>query len=267
MTRFLAEYLHPKFNKLLVIGPQMRIAILEDDPSQLELLGHWLALAGHDPERFEHGGELLKAIGPEDFDLVILDWNLPDVSGIDVLRRIRQSSKTPVIFCTSRDGQDDVVTALREGANEYLQKPIRRMELLARIESVIRRARIVDEQPEAFQVDGFHVDCTTRTIKRDGVAADLTDKDFDLAVLFLGNLGRLLSRRYIHESVWGQNRPVTSRTIDTHVSRIRSKLGLVYERGWELKAVYAHGYRLERTQPPALLSAIRARNDWSTEEV
>jgi len=119
----------------------MRIAILEDDPSQLELFGHWLALAGHDPERFEHGQELLKAIGLDDFDLLVLDWNLPDLSGIDVLRRIRRSSKTPVIFCSSRDDQDDVVTALREGANDYLQKPIRRMELLARIESVTRRAR------------------------------------------------------------------------------------------------------------------------------
>jgi two-component system, OmpR family, response regulator RegX3 len=96
----------------------MRIAILEDDPSQLELFGHWLALAGRDPERFEQGGDLIKAIGLEDFDLFIFDWNLPDLSGIDVLRRIRQSSKTPVIFCTSRDGQDDIVTALREGAND-----------------------------------------------------------------------------------------------------------------------------------------------------
>ena len=245
----------------------MRIAILEDDPSQLELLGHWLALAGHDPQRFEHGQELLKAIGLEHFDLLILDWNLPDLSGIDVLRRIRRSSKMPVIFCSSRDDQDDVVTALREGANDYLQKPIRRMELLARIESVTRRARITTEQPDAFEVERFQVDCTTRTITQDGVVAELTQKDFDLAVLLLSNLGRLLSRRYIQESVWRQDRPVTSRTIDTHVSRIRSKLGLVYERGWELKAVYAHGYRLERTRAPALLSSKTARNDWSTEEV
>jgi DNA-binding response OmpR family regulator len=245
----------------------MRIAILEDDPSQLELLGHWVALAGHDPQRFEHGEELLKSIGQESFDLLILDWNLPDISGIDVLRRLRQGLKTPVIFCTSRDGQDDVVAALREGANDYLQKPIRRMELLARIESVTRRARITHEKQGSFDVDSFHVDCTARTITRDGVSAELSGKDFDLAALFLSNVGRLLSRRYIHESVWEHNRPVTSRTIDTHVSRIRGKLGLIYERGWELKAVYAHGYRLERTQPPALLSPPRIREEWSAEEL
>lgn len=245
----------------------MRIAILEDDPSQLELIGHWLALAGHEPHRFEHGEELLQAIGQEDFDLLILDWNLPGLSGIDVLRRICPGSKTPVIFCTSRDGQDDVVTALREGANDYLQKPIRRMELLARIESVTRRARITDEKPESFDLDCFQIDCTTRTISRDGAVVELTDKDFDLAVLFLNNLGRLLSRRHIHEAVWGHNGPVTSRTIDTHVSRIRGKLGLVYERGWELKAVYGHGYRLQRTQTPALLSPPRVRPECSAEEV
>src|SRR5215467_13529575 len=130
--------------------PPMRIAILEDDASQLELLGHWLALAGHDAERFEHGQELLKAIDKEDFDLLILDWNLPDLSGIDVLRRIRQRSRMPVIFCTAREGQDDVVAALREGADDYLKKPIRRMELLARIEAVTRHARRLHEKPEVF---------------------------------------------------------------------------------------------------------------------
>ena len=245
----------------------MRIAILEDDSSQLELIGHWLALAGHEPHRFEHGEGLLKAIGQEDFDLLILDWNLPGLSGIDVLRRIRQGSKTPVIFCTSRDGQDDVVTALREGANDYLQKPIRRMELLARIESVTRRARITDEKPEPFDVDSFQIDCTTRTISRDGAVVELKDKDFDLAVLFLSNVGRLLSRSYIHKVVWGANGSVTSRTIDTYMSRIRGKLGLVCERGWELKAVYGHGYRLQRTQTPAPLSPPEVRPEWSAEEV
>ena len=96
----------------------MRIAILEDDPSQLELLGHWVALAGHDPQRFEHGSELLKAMRHEEFDVLILDWNLPDLTGIDVLRQVRQGSKVPVIFCSSRDGEHDVVKALQEQANE-----------------------------------------------------------------------------------------------------------------------------------------------------
>src|SRR5262249_13420757 len=194
------------------------------------------------------------------------DWNLPDLSGIDVLRRIRQRSRMPVIFCTAREGQDDVVAALREGANDYLRKPIRRMELLARIEAVTRRARRMHEKPQVFAVDCFQIDCVTRTISREGIPVELTGKDFDLSVLFLSNVGRLLSRSYIHDSVWGMSGCVTSRTIDTHISRIRGKLGLVYERGWELKAVYGHGYRLEQFQPPALLSRFRHQSEWSEDE-
>ena len=244
----------------------MRIAILEDDPSQLELLGHWVALAGHDPRRFEHGSQLLKAICDDDFDLLILDWNLPDLTGIDVLRQVRQGSRVPVIFCSSRDGEDDVVKALREGAHDYLRKPIRRMELLARIETVARRAENMQAKAEDFEVDCFQVNFANRTITRDGALVGLTQKDFDLAVVFLRNLGRLLSRSYIREVVWGANGVVTSRSIDTHVSRIRTKLGLVPEHGWELKAVYAHGYRLERAQPAALLSPTKGRNEWRAEE-
>jgi len=245
----------------------MRIAILEDDPAQLELLGHWLALAGHDPHPFEQGQEILKAVTQETFDLLILDWNLPDLSGIDVLRRVRQCSRVPAIFCTARDGQEDVVTALREGADDYIKKPIRRMELLARIESVTRRTRRMDEKAEVLQVDCFQVDCANRAITRHGMPLELMAKDFDVAVLFLRNLGRLLSRSYIRQVVWGTNGPVTSRTIDTHISRIRGKLGLFRERGWELKAVYGHGYRLEQVQPPALLSRFRRGSEWSEDNV
>jgi DNA-binding response OmpR family regulator len=136
------------------------------------------------------------------------------------------------------------------------------MELLARIETVVRRADIMQTSSENFEVDCFQVDFPTRTISRDGTPIEVTQKDFDLAVLFLRNLGRLLSRNYITETVWRESAGVTSRTIDTHVSRIRLKLGLVSQHGWELKAVYAHGYRLERKQAAALLSPHK----WRAEE-
>jgi DNA-binding response OmpR family regulator len=142
----------------------MRIGILEDDPSQLELIGHWVALAGHDPRRFDHGNQLLRAIRDESFDLLILDWNLPDLSGIDVLRQLRQFARVPVIFCTSRDREDDVVRALQEGAQDYLRKPVRRMELLARIDTVARRSDDTEATSENFEFDGFHVDFSKRAI-------------------------------------------------------------------------------------------------------
>jgi DNA-binding response OmpR family regulator len=134
----LAEFLHNSGYSTLT---PMRIAILEDDPSQLELFSHWLTLAGYEPLPFERGKDFLNAIGQEQFEMLILDWNLPDATGIDILRRVRQKSKVPVLFCTARDDQDDVVKALDEGADDYLIKPLRRMELVARIESGTRHGR------------------------------------------------------------------------------------------------------------------------------
>ena len=238
----------------------MRIAILEDDPSQIELLSHWLQLAGHHPHPFEQGAGLLRALERESFDALLLDWNVPDMSGVDVLRRVRSRlhSSVPVLFVTARNREDDVVTALREGADDYMVKPVRRLELLARLEALSRRGRHASDQAEVLEVDVFRVDCQTRTVQRDGQGVDLTAKDFDLSVLFLRNIGRLLSRGHIRETVWGPNAVVTSRTLDTHVSRIRNKLGLTPDHGWRLAAVYRYGYRLEQLDAGA---TARARSE------
>lgn len=232
----------------------MRIAILEDDVSQSELLSHWLQLAGHHPHAFEQGNNLLRALQHESFDALLLDWNVPDLNGVDVLRRVRQQlhSSVPILFVTGRNREDDIVLALREGADDYMIKPVRRLELLARLEALARRARHVQEKAEVLDVDVFKVDTQTRTVLRSGKQVDLTAKDFDLSVLFLRNIGRLLSRGHIRETVWGPNAVVTSRTLDTHVSRIRNKLGLTPEHGWRLAAVYRYGYRLEHLDAAAL---------------
>src|SRR5512145_229254 len=225
----------------------MRVAILEDDISQTELLSYWLKLAGHNAYAFDHGADLLKELQRETFDALLLDWNVPDLSGVEVLKRVRQRlhSSVPVLFVTGRNREDDVVMALREGADDYMIKPVRRLELLARLEALSRRGRHGPEQAEVIELDVFKVDCQTRTVLRNGKQVDLTAKDFDLSVLFLRNVGRLLSRGHIRETVWGPNAVVTSRTLDTHVSRIRNKLGLTPEFGWRLAAVYRYGYRLE----------------------
>ena len=224
----------------------MRIAILEDDPSQLELLSHWLTLAGHQAHTFEQGAPLLRTLEHETFDALLLDWNVPDVSGIEVLRQLRQQLRSgiPVLFGTARNAEDDIVAALRAGADDYLVKPLRRLELLARLDAVTRGyavATILD-----FAVDRFRVNCEARQLLRDNEPLELTAKDFDLAVLFLRNVGRLLSRGHIRARVWGASQELNSRTLDTHVSRVRNKLGLLPEHGWSLAAVYGHGYRLEQ---------------------
>jgi len=188
----------------------------------------------------------LKAIPQQQFEMLILDWNLPDAPGIEILKRVRQTSKVPVLFCTARAAQDDVVKGFREGADGYLIKPLPRLELLARIEVVARRARKKQAPNEVFEANELRVDCESRTITRGGTVIELTAKDFDLAVLFLRNVGRLLSRAHIHEAVWGRIGPITSRTLDSHVHRIRNSLGLLRTHGWHLTSVYKHGYRLEQ---------------------
>lgn len=228
----------------------MRIAVLEDDPSQLELLEHWLKLAGHRLYAFENGEELLKALPHEAFDAVVLDWNVPDMTGLEVLVRLRRSSLVPVLFSTARAAEEDVVQALNAGADDYLIKPIRRMELLARLESVTRRSGYQPAPVEIVEVDVFRIDCSDRQLLRKNKPLKLSAKDFDLAVLLLLNVGRLMSRHELQKTIWSSSGERRSRSLDMHVSRVRSALSLRPEHGWRLTALYGHGYRLERVQKP-----------------
>ena len=244
----------------------MRIAILEDDPSQMELLVHWLQLAGHHAHAFERGAALLRALEHETFDALLLDWNVPEVSGIEVLKHIRQQldSGIPILFITARTDEVDVVSALRQGADGYLVKPMRRLELLARLQAVTRRSAAEASESQRLEVDVFRVDFAARRLLRDNQPLELTAKDFDLAVLFLRNVGRLLSRGHLRESVWSAKVAVSSRTLDTHVSRIRNKLLLMPEHGWRLAAVYGYGYRLVRLAEATALHAPQV--GWATKE-
>jgi len=244
----------------------MRIAILEDDTSQMGLISHWLQTAGHHVHTFEQGAALLRALEHETFDALLLDWNIPDITGIEVLKRVRQQlhSGIPVVFSTARTDEADVVSALRQGADGYLVKPLRRLELLARLDAVTRRNAAEASQDQQLEVDIFRVDLAARRLLRNNQPLELTAKDFDLAVLFLRSVGRLLSRGHLQESVWNAKAGVSSRTLDTHVSRIRNKLLLIPQHGWRLTAVYGHGYRLEQL---AEVTALRARNaDSATKE-
>src|SRR5262245_33794024 len=116
----------------------MRIAILEDDPDQVQLLTHWLRVAGHQTHAFERGAALMAVLERETFDALLLDWNLPEMSGIEVLREVRERlrSRVPIIFVTAHDEERNVVSALTAGADDFLVKPVRRFELLARLEAV-----------------------------------------------------------------------------------------------------------------------------------
>jgi len=226
----------------------MRVAIVAEDPSETALLSHWLVLAGHRCCHFNHGSALIRMFDQMGLDAVVLDWNLPDVSGADVLRRIRGSDRAslPVLFMAGHSREHDVVSALRQGADDYMVKPVGRAELLARLEAILRRGKHRVEAPATVELEAYRIDCCNRVVLRDGCPVEMTAKDFELSVLFLRNVGRLLSRGYVMDNVWGRKALIPSRTLDTHVSRLRKKLGWTPEYGWRLAAAYGRGYRLDQ---------------------
>lgn len=235
----------------------MRIALLEDDPAQAELVRFWLTGAEHSVHTYGRSRDLIREANRESFDLFILDWEVPDMPGIEVLEWLRRSvhDPVPVLFTTARDAEDDICAALKAGADDYVVKPLRKQELLARIDALGRRGRRRASVQEKLELGDIVIDVGRREVTRAGVPVDLTQKDFDLAVFLFRNLGQLVSRGHILETVWGRSADLNTRTVDTHVSRLRSKLGLTPEHGWRLSAIYQHGYRLEA------LKDIRSAND------
>jgi two-component system, OmpR family, response regulator RegX3 len=227
----------------------MRIAFLDDDMDQAERISSLLREAGHHVHLFGRGKGLLGSLMNETYELILLDWEVPDLSGYEVLQAIRgrMNLQVPVLFVTHRDSEADVVRALEAGADDFLIKPPRERELLARVEAMNRRVRQPAALSENINIPPFHVDLQRRQIERDGVVLELTRREFDVAALLFRSIGTVLSRGFIMETVWGRGDSATTRTVDMHVSRVRKVLGLSTAIGLRLTAVYGYGYRLERT--------------------
>jgi DNA-binding response OmpR family regulator len=229
----------------------MRIAILEDDPTQKLLLTTWLREAGNDVHEFALTRELQRFAARESVDLYLLDWMIPDISGKDFLRWLRQERRddTPAIFVTSLDSEDDIVGGLAEGADDFIVKPVSQRVLMSRIETVLRRSKPRDIAEQIITIGPYVIDPGRKMIKIQDEKVDLTEKEFELAVFLFRNIGRLVSRGHMLESVWGRNPDLATRTVDTHISRVRGKLKLRPENGFRLVPTYNFGYRLERVDP------------------
>jgi DNA-binding response OmpR family regulator len=222
----------------------MYIGILEDDPAQRDLYQLWFASAQHRCSCHDNADDFIQALRRERFDILLIDWILPKSSGEVVLRWVREHLgwDLPVIFITSRDSEVDIVSALRSGADDYLVKPPKYLELLARIESLSRRARPVN----VLQLGAYEIDRDRRSIDLRGETVRLTQKEFELACYLFEHPGKLLSRVHLLEKLWGLNADVDTRTVDTHVSRIRRKLQIQADNGWQIVPEYGYGYRMER---------------------
>ena len=225
------------------------IGILEDDSSQQELYKLWFGTAQHSCKCYGAAADFIQALRKENFDLLLIDWMLPESSGEEVLKWVRQNIgwELPVIFITARDSEVDIVNALRNGADDYVVKPPKYLELLARIESLARRTKA----PPIIQLGHYEINQDLRSIAVQGKAVELTQKEYELASYMLQNPGKLLSRVHLLDKLWGLNADVDTRTIDTHVSRIRRKLAIGPEHGWQIVPVYGYGYRIERLEAPA----------------
>ena len=225
----------------------MRIAVLEDDTDQVELMQSWLKEVGHECQDFGSGSAFKTALLRETFDLLVVDWNLPDTTGPEVLSWVREHLdwRIPVLFVTSRDHEEDIVYALQHGADDYMTKPVKQQETLARITALGRRSQPLGEEETNLKQGRFEFDIANRQVIIDTDTVQLTNKEFDLALLLFRNPGRLLSRNYILENIWGTTAELSTRTVDTHISRVRNKLGIHPDNGVRLNAIYNHGYRLE----------------------
>jgi DNA-binding response OmpR family regulator len=224
----------------------MRIALLEDEPEQAQRIQSILVERGHQCDPFQTGQSFLGAVLHRSYDLMILDWQIPDMTGIEALEQVRAQLNwaIPAIFLTQRDSETDIVRALDAGADDYLAKPARAAELVARINALARRSNPENDK-EVLVYGPFEVNTHQRHIHLHGEPLTLTDKDFDLTLFLFQNQGRLLTREMLLERVWGLTRDINTRTVDTHMSRLRRRLGLNPENGFRIKTIYQRGYRLE----------------------
>lgn len=225
----------------------MHIGIAEDDPDQMKLLRLWLDGGQHTVAERDSVADFIDLLKHERFELLVIDWMLPDGTGADVLQWARGNLgwEIPILVLTARDDEDTVVAALQAGADDYVVKPPKPMELLARVAALGRRVR--GGALPVLRLGAFDIDVQRQRLMLNGESVVLTQKEFDLSVYLFQNPGKLLSRDHLLNKIWGINADVDTRTVDTHISRLRKKLGLDGSQGWKLVPVYGVGYRFERT--------------------
>jgi len=215
----------------------IKIFIVEDEKPISDLLRMSLTKAGYECRCAYNGLEAADILESERFDLILLDVMLPGADGFELMEYIRHLDM-PVIFITAKNMVEDRVRGLRMGADDYMVKPFEIIELLARVETVLRR---YSKLGRMIEVAGLSIDTRSMVVKREGKEISLTRKEYELLLLFARNPGTALYRETIYERVWGSDYLGDSRTIDLHVQRVRKKAG------WEdkLQSVYKVGYRLE----------------------
>lgn len=220
-----------------------RILVVDDEPDLLELVRVNLAQAGFAVTTAATGREALKAIRSGTPDLVVLDLMLPDISGTEVCREVRSDTafaRLPIIMLTARGDEVDRVVGFELGADDYVTKPFSPRELVLRVRAVLRRRSQADDESVALEKDGLRLDIDRHRCYVDGEEIDLTAKEFELLDHLMRRPGRAFTREQLIDAVWGLDVTVTTRTIDTHLKRLREKLKGA---GSMIETVRGIGYR------------------------
>lgn len=239
----------------------MHILIVEDDPVQAQAVAGVLSRHGFSVSVVSDGEAAIRFLQTETVDAVVLDWHLPGMSGIEVLNWIREGigEKYGVLFLTSRVQDLDVVRALEAGADDYIAKPFRSDELVARVHALVRRI-VRNANDRIIRVGQYILDPQSRTIALRNTDIPLTTKEYQLVATLFNNLGKILSRELLAMTAWGRELGAESRSLDTHIYRIRQKLKLRAENGLRLTSIYTAGYRLELVVP-AVSTGQQAQDD------
>jgi len=222
------------------------ILIIEDDPSLVELLRYNLENEGFEVSIARDGEEGLESIAIQAPDLVVLDWMLPNVSGIEVCRQLRQKSETrsmPVIMLTAKGEESDRLRGLETGADDYIVKPFSPAELTARIKAVLRRAH-PEQAGDTLEYADIEMDLVSHRVSRSGTAIKLGPTEFRLLHSFLEKPGRVFSREQLLDKVWGRDIYVELRTVDVHIRRLRKALNTENETDL-IRTVRSAGYSLD----------------------
>jgi len=220
------------------------IVVVDDEPNIADLVDLYLTREGYRVLKAGTGGAGLAAVRDHHPRLVVLDVGLPDIDGLEVCKRLRQTSNIPVVFLTARDGEVDRILGLELGGDDYVTKPFSPAELVARVKAVLRRADGAPP-PEVIQVGALVVDLGRREVLVDDRAVEVTTKEFDLLRFLAERPGLALSRQQILDGVWGYDWFGDARTVDVHIAQIRKKVGDAVT----ITTVRGVGYRLETPRP------------------
>lgn len=225
-----------------------RILVIDDDIELCELLTDYLSGEGFDVESVNHGEQGAQQALAADYSLIVLDVMLPGMNGFDVLRKIREASKTPVIMLTARGDDIDRIVGLELGADDYLPKPFNPRELIARIRAVQRRSEAIEqnvamtEKSAELKVGDIILCPANRSVKKNGALVELTSVEFTLLEILLRQAGEIISREDLVEKALGRRLSAYDRSIDVHVSALRKKLGHHYESSERIKTIRGIGY-------------------------